>query len=129
MDTQNTLSETEPYQHKRELERKILDAQTRLLAVWREWRFSPCRKPLALFAQIMLDSLFCLQIPERKSHIIAAPQGQAHLPEDHVQNPHRDAIEDINLCAESLVSFVIAALPNSISRHRALQLALDMQIR
>jgi hypothetical protein len=40
-----------------------------------------------------------------------------------------DAIEDINLGAESLVSFVIAALPDSISRHRALQLALDKQIR
>jgi hypothetical protein len=40
-----------------------------------------------------------------------------------------DAIEDINRCAESLVRFVIAALPDSISRHRALQLALDKQIR
>jgi hypothetical protein len=49
------------------------------------------QKPLAFFAEIMLDSLFCLQMPERKFHILAAPQGQAHLPEHHIQNPHRPA--------------------------------------
>ena len=42
--------------------------------------------------------------------------------------PHSDDATDFNIRAECLVNFVVAALPDSMSRHRALELALQREI-
>ena len=83
---------------------------------------------------VVTEARFFLVNAEAQQQIPPQPPELCDLPLSQliarVQPRYKDAdVDDTEPCAEWLVKIVLAALPDSLSRHRALNIALDVQCR